>query len=139
MTDQPTTAHPTEPSPPVPERPRVIQGGMGIAVSDWRLARTVSMTGGLGVVSGTGIDTVLLRRLQDGDGGGEVRRALARFPNPALAQACLERFFRPEGRAPGEAYARLPLPTAERYRDAWEMTLLGAFVEVTLEIGRAHV
>lgn len=132
MTDQPTTAHPTEPSPPVPERPRVIQGGMGIAVSDWRLARTVSMTGGLGVVSGTGIDTVLLRRLQDGDGGGEVRRALARFPNPALAQACLERFFRPEGRAPGEAYARLPLPTAERYRDAWEMTLLGAFVEVTL-------
>ena len=136
MTDQPTATKMITDQPdvraPEPHLPRVIQGGMGIAVSDWRLARTVCLNGGLGVVSGTGIDTVLLRRLQDGDPGGAVRRALAAFPNPALAQACLERYFRPEGRAPGEAYARLPMPTAERYRDAWEMTLLGAFVEVTL-------
>lgn len=141
MTDQPTTIQPittkvitAQPDvhAPEPHLPRVIQGGMGIAVSDWRLARTVCLNGGLGVVSGTGIDTVLLRRLQDGDPGGEVRRALASFPDPALVQACLERYFRPEGRAPGEAYARLPLPTAGRHRDAWVMTLLGAYVEVTL-------
>ncbi|WP_235692427.1 nitronate monooxygenase [Deinococcus aquaedulcis] len=112
--------------------PRIIQGGMGIAVSDWQLARTVSQQGGLGVVSGTGIDTVLLRRLQDGDPGGHLRRVLATFPNPVLVQACLQRFFRPGGRAPGEPYARLPLPSAGRYRDAWEMTLLGAYAEVAL-------
>ncbi|UBV41503.1 nitronate monooxygenase [Deinococcus taeanensis] len=112
--------------------PRIIQGGMGVAVSDWSLARAVSAAGELGVVSGTGIDTVLLRRLQDGDPGGEMRRALARFPNAPLAQACLDRYFRPEDRAPGGAYARIPLPTAERHREAWVMTLLGSFVEVTL-------
>jgi len=32
----------------------VIQGGMGVAISDWNLARTVSAQGQLGVVSGTG-------------------------------------------------------------------------------------
>ncbi|GGK86720.1 nitronate monooxygenase [Deinococcus radiotolerans] len=131
MTDQTTTAQPDVRFTNDP-LPRVIQGGMGIAVSDWRLARTVSMTGGLGVVSGTGIDTVLLRRLQDGDLGGEVRRALASFPNPALVQAALNRYFRAGGRVPGEAYVRLPLPSAGRYRDAWITTLLGAYAEVTL-------
>jgi len=38
--------------------PRIIQGGMGIAVSDWRLARAVSRLGQLGVVSGTAIDSI---------------------------------------------------------------------------------
>ena len=47
--------------------PIIIQGGMGVAVSDWKLARAVSKTGQLGVVSGTAIDTVLVRRLQLGD------------------------------------------------------------------------
>src|SRR5689334_22586110 len=35
--------------------PIVIQGGMGAGVSDWRLARAVSATGQLGVVSGTAL------------------------------------------------------------------------------------
>ena len=60
--------------------PRIIQGGMGVAVSSWQLARTVSRAGELGVVSGTGLDIVLSRRLQDGDPDGDVRRALAAFP-----------------------------------------------------------
>ena len=47
--------------------PRVIQGGMGVAVSDWRLANAVSRAGQLGVVSGSMLDTVFVRRLQDGD------------------------------------------------------------------------
>ena len=41
---------------------------MGIGVSNWTLARAVSRQGQLGVVSGTAIDTVLVRRLQDGEG-----------------------------------------------------------------------
>jgi NAD(P)H-dependent flavin oxidoreductase YrpB (nitropropane dioxygenase family) len=48
----------------------LIQGGMGVAVSNHRLARAVAMTGHLGVVSGTAIDLVLVRRLQDGDPDG---------------------------------------------------------------------
>ncbi|MDE3217251.1 MAG: nitronate monooxygenase, partial [Gemmatimonadota bacterium] len=47
--------------------PTVIQGGMGAGVSNWMLARAVSLRGQLGVVSGTVIDTIFVRRLQDGD------------------------------------------------------------------------
>jgi len=39
--------------------PRIIQGGMGVGVSDWRLARAVSRQGAVGVVSGTALDSVL--------------------------------------------------------------------------------
>ena len=40
--------------------PRIIQGGMGVSVSSWPLACAVSRRGQLGVVSGTGIDTVVI-------------------------------------------------------------------------------
>ena len=33
--------------------PTIIQGGMGVAVSNWRLARAVARAGQLGVVYGT--------------------------------------------------------------------------------------
>ncbi len=55
--------------------PKLIQGGMGVAISDWRLAKAVSKLGQLGVVSGTGISRVLASRLMDGDVSGNVRRA----------------------------------------------------------------
>jgi nitronate monooxygenase len=58
----------------------IIQGGMGAGVSNWNLARTVSRLGQLGVVSGTALDAILVRRLQDGDLEGQVRHALTNFP-----------------------------------------------------------
>lgn len=78
--------------------PTVIQGGMGIAVSSWQLAREVSLAGELGVVSGTGLDAVLTRTLQNGDPGGHYRRALAHFPNQAVAERIIAKYFLPEGR-----------------------------------------
>ena len=65
-------------------RPVIIQGGMGIAVSGWRLAREVAKSGQLGVVSGTALDSIVARRLQDGDKGDHIRRALRHFPSPAM-------------------------------------------------------
>jgi NAD(P)H-dependent flavin oxidoreductase YrpB (nitropropane dioxygenase family) len=112
--------------------PAIIQGGMGIAISDWRLAQAVSRIGQLGVVSGTAIDSVLVRRLQDGDIGGHIRRAMAHFPIPGVAEEAIRRFFQPEGRAPGAPYKLLPM-----YRQAVSLareqfTVLAAFVEVLL-------
>ncbi len=112
--------------------PRIIQGGMGIAVSNWRLARAVSTRGQLGVVSGTAIDSVLVRRLQDGDAGGHVQRAMARFPIPGAAEAVLRKYFRPEGRPPGTPYELLPLYRQAASRARQELTMLAAFVEVDL-------
>ena len=53
---------------------------MGVGVSNWRLAQAVSRAGQLGLVSGTALDQVFARRLQDGDDGGHMRRGLDAFP-----------------------------------------------------------
>jgi len=89
--------------------PRIIQGGMGVGISDWRLARAVSLRGELGVVSGTALDTVMVRQLQDGDAGGHMRRAIAAFPMPGVGADVLRLYFRPEGRLPGMPYKMLPV------------------------------
>ena len=60
----------TDAGTPHRARPTVIQGGMGVAVSGWRLAREVSLAGHLGVVSGTAMDAVLARRRRRPGGGG---------------------------------------------------------------------
>lgn len=105
---------------------------MGVAVSHWRLARAVSMAGQLGVVSGTGIDTVVVRRLQDGDIGGHIRRALAASPWSALAEQFVARYFREGGRSSGQPYARLPMwtLTSNNWRKA--IAMLSGYVEVWL-------
>lgn len=112
--------------------PEIIQGGMGVAVSDWRLANTVARAGQLGVISATGIDTVLVRRLQDGDPEGHMRRALAAFPIRRAADHFLTKYFLPEGRAPGQPYALLPMYKQVVRREREEAQMLGAFVEVWL-------
>jgi NAD(P)H-dependent flavin oxidoreductase YrpB (nitropropane dioxygenase family) len=110
----------------------VIQGGMGIAVSNWRLARAVSALGQLGIVSGTAVDSVFVRRLQDGDPCGAVRRALAHFPNREDAAEILRRYFKPNGRAPGEPYDLLPMyrQAVSSFRE--RVTIAANFVEVWL-------
>lgn len=105
---------------------------MGAAVSDWRLARAVSRTGQLGVVSGTGIDTVFCRRLQDGDPGGHLRRAMASFPLPQVADQALRRFFRTGGLAPGEPYRLLSLQRPAMTAARQQLVMLAAYVEVFL-------
>lgn len=112
--------------------PAIIQGGMGIAVSHWPLARAVSSAGQLGVVSGTAIDMVLLRRLQDGDPGGHMRRALKASPWPQMAADVIERFFQPHGRKANQPYARIPLWTLSPNRWRTSLAILGGFAEVWL-------
>jgi nitronate monooxygenase len=105
---------------------------MGIGVSNWRLANAVARLGQLGVVSGVAIDSVLARRLQDGDPGGHMRRAMEHFPISQVASEALARHFRPEGRAPGEPYALLPMYQQEVSRSRDLFSVLSSFVEVYL-------
>jgi len=113
-------------------RPEIIQGGMGIGVSSWPLARAVSMRGQLGVVSGAGTETTMVRRLQDGDPGGHLRRSIARFPLPEVASDVLRRYFLPEGRPPGTPYKMVPLPRQVVSPARQRLTMLSTFVEVDL-------
>lgn len=112
--------------------PMIIQGGMGAGVSDWRLAGAVARAGQLGVVSGTALDAILARRLQQGDPDGHLRRALAHFPIPALAERVLANYFHPAGRGQAGAFATKPLHTARRQTALQDLTVVANFVEVFL-------
>jgi nitronate monooxygenase len=112
--------------------PEIIQGGMGVAVSNWRLARSVSLCGELGVVSGTALDTVLARRLQDGDLDGDMRRALAAFPDQSIVAPILEHWFIEGGRAKDKPYKIKPMPAVKMRREEEVLMIVGSFVEVYL-------
>src|SRR3990167_1845843 len=73
--------------------PSVIQGGMGVAVSNWSLARAVSMLGMLGTVSGVALERILVIILQNGDPGGHFRRALAHFPYQQAVERIMKEFY----------------------------------------------
>jgi NAD(P)H-dependent flavin oxidoreductase YrpB (nitropropane dioxygenase family) len=128
----PSTANRPEPAPAGGPLPLVIQGGMGVAVSSWRLASAVARAGQLGVVSGIALDVVMARRLQDGDPGGAVRRALDAFPVPAVAQRALARYFRAGGRPAGTPYSPVPRVALRQGTPGQELAVLGNFVEVWL-------
>ena len=112
--------------------PRIIQGGMGVAVSHWRLARAVAQLGQLGVVSGTALDAVFVRRLQDGDPGGHMRRGLDQFPVPEIADRLWARYYSPGGKAGGVPYRSLPPHSKEMPQELTELCIVANFVEVTL-------
>ncbi len=104
--------------------PRIIQGGMGVAVSSWRLARAVALRGQLGVVSGTGIDTIVARRLQLGDPGGHLRAAFDAFPVPAIARRVWERTYIGGGKAPSAAYKSKAVPTLKMPKALLDLIVL---------------
>ena len=112
--------------------PTIIQGGMGVAVSAWQLARTVSRAGQLKVVSGTELDVVLARRLQLGDSGGHLRRALAAFPLPDMVDRILERYFIPGGKPADGAFIASRRPALEPTQSQLELLVVANFVEVYL-------
>ncbi|NNN08800.1 MAG: nitronate monooxygenase [Acidimicrobiaceae bacterium] len=111
--------------------PWLIQGGMGIAISNWRLARAVASAGQLGVVSGTAIDTVFARRLQDHGVDDALRSVLEKFPVPGIVEDALHRFAEVRRRA-GTPYKSLAMLTERSPRRAFDLVVLASFVEVAL-------
>src|SRR5487761_2085679 len=88
--------------------PTIIQGGMGVAVSNWRLAHAVSSLGQLGVVSSTALDQVFARRLQEGDPGGFMRPGLDHFPFREMAERVWSEYFIPGGKPAYASYKKIP-------------------------------
>jgi len=105
---------------------------MGVAVSNWRLAKAVSQLGQLGVVSGTVIGVVLARRLQQGDPGGHMRRALSHFPIPAVVERLMRQYFVSEGKAPEAPFRPVAMPGVSPAASWLELTIAGGFAEVFL-------
>lgn len=112
--------------------PKIIQGGMGVGVSNWRLAQAVSRLGQLGVVSGTALDQVLVRRLADGDEGGDMRRGFDAFPFPEIAKRIWGEYFQADGKAPGTQYPTVAMHQRRDSRKLVELLMVSNFVEVFL-------
>lgn len=112
--------------------PRIIQGGMGVSISNWRLAKAVAQKGQMGVVSGTGLGRVLTSRLRDGDLAGHMRRALESFALPEAVQAVLRRYFIPGGKAPGAPYLSPPAYSLRPPRFLDRLTAIANYVEIFL-------
>lgn len=117
---------------------------MGVGISNWELARAVAIAGRdldtpvLGVVSGTGVEVLLIRRLQDGDPGGHMQRALAAFPTPRVAADILCTYFGAVKKPSSARYRNAPKPSdllsdnPQRVRDMNELSVVANFVEVWL-------
>jgi nitronate monooxygenase len=116
----------------MPQLPRIIQGGMGVGVSNWRLSQAVAKAGQLGVVSGTALDRVFARRLADGDPGGTMRQALQAFPFPGIARRLLNDYFIAGGKPEQQPYPALPMHTHRPPRRLVELCIAANFVEVWL-------
>ena len=112
--------------------PQIIQGGMGVAVSNWRLAQAVSRLGQLGVVSGTALDQVLVRRLADGDPGGHMRRGLDAFPFPEVARRIWQDYFIAGGKGQDAPYPSVTMNQYRAPRKIIEVCMVANFVEVFL-------
>jgi nitronate monooxygenase len=117
---------------PIVQYPKIIQGGMGVAVSGWALARAVSQLRQLGVVSGTALAVVLARRLQLGDEGGHLRRALSHFPLREMAARVLADYFIPGGKSASASFKPLAMPSLDPRPALTELTVVANFVEVFL-------
>lgn len=105
---------------------------MGAGVSNWRLAQAVSRLGALGVVSGTALNQILARRLQDGDPGGHMRRGLNAFPFPAMAERIWQRYFIAGGKTERTPYRLAPPHQKDNPRELIELDIVSNFVEVFL-------
>ena len=112
--------------------PIIIQGGMGIGVSTVQMANAVANLGQLGVVSGTAVDSVFARKLQDGDVGGDVRWALSQFPDQVCANEILDRFFVDGGIAKSTSYLDVPKLSLNPTPFAQKILIAANFVEITL-------
>jgi nitronate monooxygenase len=112
--------------------PKIIQGGMGVGVSNWRLAQAVSKLGQLGVVSGTALDQLFVRRLADGDEGGHMKRGIDAFPFQDMAKRIWQEYFVPGGKAETASYPNVPMHQRVDPRKLVELCMVSNFVEVFL-------
>ncbi len=136
---------------------RLIQGGMGVYVSGWRLASAVAQERPgvtAGTVSGTALDIVHVRLLQLGDPGGHLRRALNAFDAQFgidIGQKIIGRYFIEGGKPPTARFknapmqmvrppgGKVPLPAPGRVLEPTALTMDEEIIELLIATGFSEV
>ncbi|MFZ1258494.1 MAG: hypothetical protein WAQ25_03430 [Candidatus Saccharimonas sp.] len=124
-------------------QPIIVLGGMGVDISSKRLAAEVAAHGEFGTLSETSGAVRIARHLQDGDPNGDIHESLRQFPNQAMVDHVLEKFYRqapPDGTAPktkGKKYRPVPKYLLENHHESGftvplveMLTVLDAFEQV---------
>ena len=111
--------------------PQIIQGGMGVGVSSWQLAKQVSMNGQLGVVSGTAVAVTFARRLQEEETQEIMNDILVDFPFPIIADRVRSKYQVVKERK-GDKYKTVPMPTIDQSRDLTELMVVATYAEIML-------
>ena len=112
--------------------PSIVQGGMGVRISGWPLARAVSMLGQRGTVSGVFLEGILARTLQIGDPGGHIRRAFDHFPFPAVSEKVWKAFYVNGGIPKGTPFKSIPMFTIDPPESLISLVICANFAFVWL-------
>ena len=110
---------------------KLIQGGMGVHVSNWRLAKAVAMQRPgvtVGTVSGTALDVVYVRLLQLGDPGGHARRALQALDENfgvTIGQDICTHYFIEGGKAPDARFRSAPMQMVRTHDGRYTFPIQG--------------
>lgn len=116
--------------------PKIILGGMGVAVSWWYLVRLACLATSklgldfLGIVSLTAIGDVAIRRLQLGD--KDMLRALHAFPVSEVAAIICEKYYIEGGKRSKDSFHQLPLFSLDPSWDLIWINIFAGFAEVWL-------
>ncbi len=114
--------------------PELIQGGMGVGISDYKLARAVGIAGEklgkhvLGVVSGVGLPILMVDRLQKEN--PETIEAIKSFPVPEIAER-IRTLCQGKRKRPPKPQVLLE-GREEMQRRMNELLMVSSYVEVTL-------
>jgi NAD(P)H-dependent flavin oxidoreductase YrpB (nitropropane dioxygenase family) len=111
---------------------KLIQGGMGIGISGWKLAGAVAGCGQMGIISGLCLDEMLARKLQLGDPGGYMRKALEHFPVREIAKKIMDKFFNEKGKPSDAPFLPVNKPGDPMDEERRDLLVAGSFVEMHL-------
>jgi nitronate monooxygenase len=84
------------------------------------------------VVSGTALDQLFVRRLADGDQGGDMKRGVDAFPFQEMAKRIWQEYFVPGGKPVTSPYPNVPMHQRTSPRKLVELCMVSNFVEVFL-------
>jgi len=112
--------------------PKIRLGGMGVNISDWLLARTLSMLGQIGTISGTLLDRVVAYILQNGDPGGHIKRALDTFPFPEHKKLVWDTYYVEGGIEKGASFKEVPFFTIKPSKLLISLTICANYAFVWL-------